>query len=204
MDDRTGIERVLGAVIVALRRVLDWTQEDLAERSGLSAGSISNYEQGEVVPPPDALRSIAKAFNLAPADLDRLAAELLRAFQTMDPFSCPAEQADLASALTTELAEDFRVRALPEVQAFIGSSRERPASIEEARQEARSLWTCLELVGLHRLPSFAAARPELLNVAVRELLSGKSAEAAADDAGRALELAQLSRWVAERMPHDVR
>jgi hypothetical protein len=122
----------------------------------------------------------------------------------MDPFSYPAEQTDAASALTTELAEDFRVRALPDVQAFLASGRERPASAEEARREARGLWTCLELVGMHRFSSFAAARPELLNPAVRELLAEKSTEAAADGTGRALILAQLSRWVAERMPQDVR
>ena len=47
-----------------------------------------------------------------------------------------------------------------------------------------------------------AAVPELLSWADCELLADKSEEAAADDADRALELAELALWVAERVPGE--
>jgi transcriptional regulator with XRE-family HTH domain len=200
MDEKTGIERVLGLVVLVLRKLHRWTQEELAERAGLSGGSISYYEQGDVVPPRDALRKIAAATGATLEDVDRLAAEIFRIFERIDPVSLLLGQGELAAAITTELAGDFRARAFPEVNAFLAARRKPPAAAEEARREARSLWVCLERIGTHRLPRLAAAGPELLSWAACELLAEKSAEAAASDPDRALELAHLALWVAERLP----
>jgi transcriptional regulator with XRE-family HTH domain len=203
MDDPTGIERMLGLVILVLRKLHEWTQEELAERAVLSAGSISNYEQGDVVPPRDVLRKIAAATRVTLADVDRLAAEIFRVFERIAPVSLLAGQADLAASITTELAEDFRARAFPEVTAFLSARREPPPSAETARREACSLWVCLERIGIDRLPRLAAAEPGLLSWAVSELLAEKSAEAASDDKDRALDLAHQALWIAERLPDTV-
>jgi transcriptional regulator with XRE-family HTH domain len=200
MDEKTGIERVLGLVILVLRKLHRWTQEELAERAGLSGGSISYYEQGDVVPPRDALRKIAAAARVTLEDVDRLAAEIFRLFERIDPASLLLGQGDLAASITTELAEDFRARAFPEVNAFLSARRKPPAAAEEARREARFLWVCLERIGTHRLPRLAAAGPELLSWAVCELLAEKSEEAAVNDKDRALDLAHQALWVAERLP----
>ena len=204
MDRQAGIESVLGLVILVLRRLCGWTQEELGERAGISGGSISFYEQGEVVPDREKVQKIAEATGVTLVDIDRLAGEILRASEKRAPAARLLGQADLAAAITDELAEGFRARAFPEVRSFLSARRaiaQRPAP-EEARRRARDLWECLEAIGTARLPSLAAAEPDLLSWAVCELLAERSAEAASDDADRALELADLALWVAERVPSE--
>jgi transcriptional regulator with XRE-family HTH domain len=48
------------------RRKRGWSQDDLADRSGLPQPSISQYERG-VMPSPDNIDRIAGAFNVEPA-----------------------------------------------------------------------------------------------------------------------------------------
>lgn len=50
----------------------DWSQADLARRSGLTRGAVSNYVNGRV-PDDQALRKIAKAFNMPPENVFRAA-----------------------------------------------------------------------------------------------------------------------------------
>ena len=202
MDEKTGFERVLGMVILVLRALHDWTQEELGKKVGLSGPSISNYEQGLYVPPPDVLEKILVVSGVTRADAERLAAEILRVLETMALTALSAGQVDLAERITAELAADFRARALPKVHAFLAARREAPASAEAARREARALWVFLERTGTGRLPGLAAAVPELLSWADCELLADKSLEAASDDADRALELAELALWVAQRVPGE--
>jgi transcriptional regulator with XRE-family HTH domain len=187
-------------VILVLRKLHDWTQEDLAEKVGVSGPSISNYEQGLIVPPLEVLEKIADVTKVTLADIDRLAAEILRVLETMALSALPAGQVDLAARITAELAGDFQARALPVVHAFLATRREASAAAEEARREARALWVFLERTGTGHLPGLAAAVPELLSWADCELLADKSLEAAPDDAARALELGELALWVATRVP----
>src|SRR3954467_12620828 len=107
MERRAGSERVLGHVILVLRRLRGWTQEELGKNAGISSGAISFYEQGEVVPDREQLGKIATATDVTLADIDRLAAEILRVLEKMDPAALFLRQADLAAAITGELAGDF-------------------------------------------------------------------------------------------------
>ena len=52
-----------------------WSQADLARRSGLTRGAISNYVNGRV-PDEISLRKIAKAFNMPPENVFRIAGVL--------------------------------------------------------------------------------------------------------------------------------
>ncbi|HEY2739664.1 MAG TPA: helix-turn-helix transcriptional regulator, partial [Thermoanaerobaculia bacterium] len=108
MDDKTGFERVLGMVIFVLRELHDWTQEELGKKAGISGPSISNYEQGLIVPPPDVLDKILDVSGVTRADAERLAAEILRVLEAMALSALPAGQVDLAERITAELAADFR------------------------------------------------------------------------------------------------
>ena len=72
----------------------------------------------------------------------------------------------------------------------------------EARRHARELWS-----GLGDRPAddwrlVLTKLPGLVSWAVCELLAEKSAEAASDDADRALELATLALWAAARVPDE--
>jgi transcriptional regulator with XRE-family HTH domain len=118
------IETVLGIGILVFRRLRGWTQETLAERAGISAGSISNYEQGLSVPDREALRKIAGAVPVPLAEIDRLAATILSVSRGLGPHAEPPERTDLAARITGELTEDFRAGAFPVILSFL-SSRDR-------------------------------------------------------------------------------
>jgi len=200
-----GREGVLGGAIGAFRWLHGWTQGDLAREARLSASSVSNYERGDVAIPPEALEKIACAFRITLPALLRLAAALLTGAEAIEPLAVPAERADLAATITAELTEDFRARAYPIILALLSSlaadgSQGSPASPEEARRTARAVWACLDRLGSARLPSLAAALPEIVTAALCERLCEESAQVASDDADRALELAELALWVAERVP----
>lgn len=53
----------------AERARLDISQEELAERSGVSAASLIKYESGEMTPGIDKVISMAEALGCTPNDL---------------------------------------------------------------------------------------------------------------------------------------
>jgi transcriptional regulator with XRE-family HTH domain len=64
--------RMFGDVVRAHRRQLSWTQEELAEKAGISARSIGKIEAGRIATPrPYTVRLLADAFGLTGADRDR-------------------------------------------------------------------------------------------------------------------------------------
>jgi transcriptional regulator with XRE-family HTH domain/tetratricopeptide (TPR) repeat protein len=206
MGGTTGRDGALGGAILVLRWLDDWTQEELAQRAGLSAGSISYYERGEIVPPREALGKIARAARVTVADIERLADSIHAFSLARESLAGPAQPVDLAVRITSQLSEDFRSRALPIVLTFLALRRKVAPGVslspEEARREAHSLWLCLERIGPARLPSLLETLPELLSWAVCERLADESGRAASDDADRALGLAELALWVAERVPGE--
>lgn len=61
-----------GKIISDLRSRKDWSQSDLAEKSGISRVMIGKYERSEAVPSIEAAIKIAQAFEVS---LDYLAGE---------------------------------------------------------------------------------------------------------------------------------
>ncbi|MGH8552619.1 MAG: helix-turn-helix domain-containing protein [Burkholderiales bacterium] len=56
-----------GEVIQILRELKGWTQEELAEQSGISATNLSLLENGRVDIGKRRAQQLAKAFNIHPA-----------------------------------------------------------------------------------------------------------------------------------------
>lgn len=52
-------------IIADLRKTKDWSQADLATKSGVSREMIGKYERGEAVPSIDAAKKIADAFEVS-------------------------------------------------------------------------------------------------------------------------------------------
>ena len=61
-----------GNIITTLRKEKDWSQTDLATKSGVSREMIGKYERGEAVPSVEAAKKIADAFEVS---LDYLVGE---------------------------------------------------------------------------------------------------------------------------------
>jgi len=58
-----------GAHVRELRHAHDWTQEDLAERSGLNVVQISHLEGGRNEAKISTILRLAKAFGITPSKL---------------------------------------------------------------------------------------------------------------------------------------
>jgi transcriptional regulator with XRE-family HTH domain len=61
-----------GKIITDLRKQKDWSQTDLANKSGVSREMIGRYERGEAIPSIEAAKKIADAFEVS---LDYLVGE---------------------------------------------------------------------------------------------------------------------------------
>jgi transcriptional regulator with XRE-family HTH domain len=60
------------SIITSLRKEKDWSQTELATKSGVSREMIGKYERGEAVPSIEAAKKIADAFEVS---LDYLVGE---------------------------------------------------------------------------------------------------------------------------------
>jgi len=59
----------LGKRVVARRKAIDWTQDQLAERLGVDAETVSRFERGVTVPSLITLDQLAKVLKSRTADL---------------------------------------------------------------------------------------------------------------------------------------
>ncbi|MCB9309310.1 MAG: helix-turn-helix transcriptional regulator [Lewinellaceae bacterium] len=55
----------IGRIITTLRKQKDWSQTELATKSGVSREMIGKYERGEAVPSIEAAKKIANAFDVS-------------------------------------------------------------------------------------------------------------------------------------------
>lgn len=90
----------LGARIKALRKRQGWSQEQLAERVGISTQYVSNIERGKENPTLDLLLRLAEALRVAPVDLFNFEAEGLNR---------KALQAEIRKAIETRDAEQLQI-----------------------------------------------------------------------------------------------
>jgi transcriptional regulator with XRE-family HTH domain len=81
-----------GEIVRVHRRRLGLTQEELADKTGLSVRSIGNLEAGRIVAPrPATVRLLADAFGLAGADRDRFCHAVSRPVDRPNQTVVPAQ-----------------------------------------------------------------------------------------------------------------
>src|SRR5689334_14974452 len=96
---------MFGEVVRTHRRRLGWTQEDLAEHSGLTVRTIGKLEGGRIAAPrPATVRLLADAFGLDGADRDQFQAAALTA-EPAPALHVPAQLPPNVSAFTGREAE---------------------------------------------------------------------------------------------------
>ena len=90
--------------IAFLRLLRGWTQEDLAGALGLTAGAISRYETGDVVPDRATLEEVALAVGLPLSMLDRVFLAVAAARSAVASAADPSDPDRRFAALTRDLA----------------------------------------------------------------------------------------------------
>jgi len=94
-EARKRLGKRLGQRIAQRRKAVDWTQDQLAERLGVDAETVSRFERGATLPSLVTLDRLARVLNTSTADL------------LSEASAAPSDQAMRISAwLTTMSSED--------------------------------------------------------------------------------------------------
>jgi transcriptional regulator with XRE-family HTH domain len=199
MTEPAGVEDFYGAAILQLRwQVHRWTQRKLAGKAGVSAASISNYERGHVVPSPGVRAKIAAAFKVSLAGLDRLAAAIQSGMIGLLPEGGDGIEAT-ALEVAADLGDDFRRESHPLVLGYLSAEGAEP---QAGPEDVTALAPVLARIDGPGLRDLAAVEPGLKSWAFVKLVGEESVRAAADDAKRARELAEVALWLAGQVEDE--
>jgi tetratricopeptide (TPR) repeat protein len=164
------------------------TEREMAAAAGLRPGTISSYVSGWKKLSRKTLLRISRNAGFAPATVE----DALALAGCLGPDSVqPAGAPDLVAELG-RLAERLAAERLPQIL--------QEAVPWEERRRFRELWAEKKDFAAKDWKALVTQSPELVRWGLCERLAEESAEAASDDADRALELAGLALWVAERVP----
>jgi transcriptional regulator with XRE-family HTH domain len=193
----------LGRAVTVLRTALDLSQEEVAEGGHISAGALSNVEQGKTDPKRQTVEAIVAGLRVPRSTLARAVAFNRSVAADREALAAGGQAAllDPAWALAGS-AEDRRARASVDLVAGVLAApppRQEISTPEAAGAEARALWVRLEGRSAAERRALVEELPEFWSWPLSALVSDLSAEAAAGDADEALELAELALEIARRM-----
>ncbi|MEA2560840.1 MAG: helix-turn-helix protein [Acidobacteriota bacterium] len=186
-----GDPQVLRLVVILLRSKTKMTQTNFGRKSGVDQTAVSDYEQGLVAPPEEALQRMARAAGVAwhlVVHLIRFLTAVLGAAGRR--LGEPVDRALLETSLLAMMPLLIEEEAEPE-----------PPAAEELLQEAREIWAALERYPLaERWQHIETAPLDACRswTALAKVASEASAQAAAEGGKDALELAELSLLTAAR------
>ena len=185
----------LDAILAVLRIVRGWSQLELAQAAGMRSGTISEYERGKKTLPLRTLERLAAVMGYPAPMIERTRAFIHEARSTagaIQPGESLSRQIDTFAADFGRAYEDF---ARTWLTRFLAE-----ASALEARCQAPYLWERLRRYKAEERPGIVEKNPELQSWGLCELVCLESEKTAADDAGKALELAELALRIAKRVP----
>ncbi|MBV9281078.1 MAG: helix-turn-helix domain-containing protein, partial [Chloroflexi bacterium] len=120
-DERAREETAsVAALLRGYRREAGLTQEELAERAGLSVRAIGNLERGEKhVPRKETVLLLADALGLPPGERERLMAAVQRARKTL------VEEAAGQTGRAVEPAAEIRTFLIADIRGYTAFTQER-------------------------------------------------------------------------------
>jgi tetratricopeptide (TPR) repeat protein len=190
----------LGLVLATLRKRRGWTGRELEAAGGLPARSVSLYEVGKRRLTRERLETLVAVMGFGVEEIDVLLLGLGPVAEA--PEAAPASPVDP----TAEEARQVRQLAaqLGRVAADLAGShvlkRLRARRTRQDRKRAAGLWGRLKKATPAERLLLVESAQEFQLWALAERLCEESADAAADRADRALELARLAHRVAELAP----
>jgi tetratricopeptide (TPR) repeat protein len=181
--------------LAILRRVAGRKAKELAGEAGRTAGSISDYERGKKEPSRKVLGRFAAEMELPGYFVDRVVGLIREARAAIAARRDPTDRLALARQTVEGLSTEGAAAAFGFVRETLGDLLTRAAG-EEDRRRAREAWMFLALRPVWRQRELLAEVPEAKTWALCEVVCDASEKAAADDASKAVELAELSLWIA--------
>jgi transcriptional regulator with XRE-family HTH domain len=210
----------IGRVIALLREALDWTQSDLARRSGVKRASISEYESGKSTPDVGTLERLLKAMRFRWIALDfgrwfvdwllthcripdtEEAGETTPSSMTVSALATQLS-ADVAAANQTAVLLSKLVAMLQEEQRkedptlggtdLNASTRDRKAE----RRAAEALWSRIKLLPRKEQEEALRDAPPEAQWAVCELLCLEGQRQCGEDPTKAIPLCELALVAAD-------
>jgi tetratricopeptide (TPR) repeat protein len=182
----------LSIALTLLRTGVGWDQKDLAVAAGTSPGVISDYERAfRRKLSREKLEDLVGIMGLPPEAIDRalhFLAWLHSAAQAPEPggesFESQRRQIEAIAAGTTQMVTEVLTRITLGGRATL------------ARDQARGLWERLKRRPAGQRRAVVEEALEFRSWALCELVCAESVEAAADDADRSMELAELALLIA--------
>ena len=189
----------LKVAIIFLRTLRGWNQTQFAEAAGIDKGQLSLYENGHRAPSARTLKKLLTVAGVSEPTFQALLAfiRMARAGQGIG-IAESAEGGSRVARVVSGAMESARAKVL----ASRTVAHVPALSPSEARQEAEALWERLRSFSPSERLVLVAGGREYQSWALCELLCIESERAAACDASRAVELAELSLRVAERVSGD--
>jgi transcriptional regulator with XRE-family HTH domain len=193
-----GDPKVLKHVVIYLRTKAGMVQAQFALAAGTTQGHVSNYEQGKTAPPEDTLRRMAEVAEVPWHVVQHLIRFLTAAQEAVEHGAVTG-----APALNLAVLDSVLLAVLP----YLVEEESAGLPLDEALREAEAIRAILEPLPQEERWRRIASAPAGAGrswAALVKVLCEASARAAADDAGRALELAELAFVAAERVPREER
>lgn len=189
--------------LTLLRSARGWTQKGLAQAARASSNVLSGYETGFRPLSLRKLEDLSAAMGYGPAvvDVALLGVETLLAVMAPPPGSSLVNPTE-AEWQRIQRAAAAAAREAAEKTREVLTESVRAARAREDRREAAEQWERLRRLPPRERRALVEAEQELQNWALCERLCAESEKAAADEASRALELADLALRVAQFVPGE--
>jgi tetratricopeptide (TPR) repeat protein len=188
--------------LVVLRRTAGFRAKEMAAPAGVKPGWVSELERGRSVPSREALGRFAEAMGLPGAFVDRVLALVREGRAAIAGRRGPPQD---GRARARQAVEGLAAEAGEGASRFARGALTLHAAREEAAEERRQageVWRFLAAQPHARRRQLLDTIPERKTPALCALVCEASESAAADDASKAAELADLALWIARCLPGD--
>ena len=192
----------LNLALTAMRSALNWNQAELARAAGLPPNAVSDFERGNRVFSVDKLEEALAGVMGLSAEAATQARSFVRSMgrQARAP-GYSGEEAEADRRHVERLAVQVG-NAMTDFARTLLSSLTAEGRALVFREQARVLWQRMQKRTPAERRSLVEEDPEFRSWALCELICKESIKAAADNADRARELADLALLIADLAPGE--
>jgi transcriptional regulator with XRE-family HTH domain/tetratricopeptide (TPR) repeat protein len=183
-----------GAILAVLRIVRGWSQLELAQAAGMRPGTISEYERSKKTLPLRTLERLAAVMGYSAVTIERARLFIQEARAAAGPVQPEETLSRQIDAFAADFGRAYEEFARTWLTRFVSQT-----SALETRTQAPFLWQRLRRYKAEDQPGMVDKNPEFQSWGLCELVCLESEKTAADNAGKALELAELALRIAKRV-----